>query len=412
MATIKKLIKIQGYIGLYFNDQHNIFDTKEVSVSQLNKKVKPPYIIFSRFYDNKKSVYQKYTITNNAKTTKRILDEISAERKMKQIEKSFETRKEAKILNDIFYDWIEYRKNQMSQKHYENNFWFFEKYIKDKIGKYKANDITTRQIQTIVNSILKEGKAPRTAKTVKDILSPTFKHGIKNKYCKNNPAEDIKIPKFDNQRYFTIEEEQAKKLYDIIMNYPDITIRGIFIFLLHGRRKKEVLRLRWENINISQKLYFLEDFKNKSRKNQIFPLSDIQMEILNKIGIKKTGYIFIKEDGNPYKDIRWHWDKIRKQLDFYIKLHDLRHLIGFIAVNQGVPLKAISKTLGHSNTQITERYSNVSIDLVRETLDTVFDTIEHKDMHNVSKSKKLEQLKALFPDKSNEELIKVLEILS
>ena len=411
MATIKKLIKIQGYTGLYFNNQHNIFDTKEISIVQINKKVKPPYIIFSRFYDNKKSVYQKYTITNNAKTTKRILDEISAERKLKQIEKSFGARKEAKILNDVFYEWIEYKKNQNSQKHSQNNIWFFERYIKDKIGKYRADDVTLKQIQTIVNSLLNDGKAPRTAKTVKDILSPVFKYGIKNKYCKSNPAVDVEIPKFDNQRYFTIEEEQAKKLYDTIVNYPTITIRGIFIFLMHGRRKQEVLGLKWENIDIHQKLYSLEALENKSRKNQIFPLSSMQIEILEKIGIKKTGYIFVKKDGNPYKDIRSPWSKIRQQLDFYIKLHDLRHLIGFIAVNEGVPLKAISKTLGHSNTQITERYSNVSIGMVKETLDTVFGTIKHKNI-NSSKNKKLEQLKALFPDKSDNELIKVLEILS
>ena len=411
MATIKKLIKIQGYTGLYFNNQHNIFDTKEVSIVQINKKVKPPYIIFSRFYDNKKSVYQKYTITNNAKTTKRILDEISAERKLKQIEKSFGARKEAKILNDVFYEWIEYKKNQNSQEHSQNNVWFFEKYIKEKIGKYRADDITLKQIQTIVNSLLNTGKAPRTAKTVKDILSPVFNHGVKNKYCKSNPAVDVEIPKFDNQRYFTIEEEQAKKLYDTIVNYPIITIRGIFIFLMHGRRKQEVLRLKWENIDIHQKLYSLKALENKSRKNQIFPLSSMQIEILEKIGIKKNGYIFVKKDGNPYKDIRSHWNKIRQQLDFYIKLHDLRHLIGFIAVNEGVPLKAISKTLGHSNTQITERYSNVSIGMVKETLDTVFGTIEHKNT-NSSKNKKLEQLKALFPDKSDNELMKVLETLS
>ena len=56
-------------------------------------------------------------------------------------------------------------------------------------------------------------------------------------------------------------------------------------------------------------------------------------------------------------------------------MHDLRHLIGFIAVNAGVSLELISKTLGHSNAQITQRYSNVKIQGVEDTLNTVFNIL-------------------------------------
>ena len=159
---------------------------------------------------------------------------------------------------------------------------------------------------------MNKGKAPRTVKTVKDILSPVFEYSKKNDYCEINPAKDVEIPKFDNQRYFTIEDENAQKLYNIIINYQNLAIKGIFIFLLHGRRKSEVLNLKWENINISQKLYYLEDWQNKSRKKQAFPLSELQIQVLEEIGIQKNGYIFLKENGEPYKDIRHHWNKITK----------------------------------------------------------------------------------------------------
>jgi integrase len=408
MGIIKNIVKIKGYTGLYFNDTNGIFN-KEVSVSQISKKVKPPYIIYSRFYNNRKSVYEKYTILNNAKTVKKILDEISAERKIKQIEKNFKAKNEFKTLNQIFYEWIEFRKSQIAEQHYKNNISFYKKYIQDTIGRYKADDVNIIHIQKIVNFILENrGNSPRTAKTVKDILSPTFKFGIRNNYCRNNPANDINIPKFDNQRYFTIETKQAQKIYDIIIHYPKLSVKGIFIFLLHGRRKKEVLNLKWENINISQKLYTLRDRQNKSRKNLVFPLSNLQIQILKEIGIRDKGYIFTQDNGEPYKDIRWHWDKIREQLDFDIRLHDLRHLIGYIAVNKGISLKAISKTLGHSNIQITERYSNISINMIEETLNTVFDTIENKPSNIEDK---ISKLKNLFPGKTTDELKKIIDLL-
>lgn len=409
MALLEKLVKISNYTGLYLQDSNCVFtNQKEISTNDIQKKIKPPYTICVRFYEGKKSVYDQYSITNNTKTVKKICDEISAQRKIKQIEKTFKTKDTSRTLNQIFDEYIEYKKNSISKDHYTGTKYSYDAHLREEIGDLKINNITTKKIQNIVNTLLNKGKAPRTVKTVKDILSPIFEYSKKNDYCEINPAKDVEIPKFDNQRYFTIEDENAQKLYNIIINYQNPAIKGIFIFLLHGRRKSEVLNLKWENINISQKLYYLEDWQNKSRKKQAFPLSELQIQVLEEIGIQKNGYIFLKEDGEPYKDIRHHWNKITKELEVKIRLHDLRHLIGFIAVNEGVSLAAISKTLGHSNMQITERYSNVKIQAVKETLDKVFDVF---DENKIKKNDKLEKLKTLFPDKSEDELLEVINIL-
>ena len=80
----------------------------------------------------------------------------------------------------------------------------------------------------------------------------------------------------------------------------------------------------------------------------------------------------------------------------------------FIAVNEGVPLAAISKTLGHSNMQITERYSNVRIEAVNETLDKVFSAVDKGEKLIDTKLKKLRNL---FPDKTDEELLIVVKVL-
>ena len=409
MALLKQLVKIQKYTGLYFQDNENIFENKkEVSVADIQKTSKPPYTICVRFYEGKKSVYDQFPIINNTKTVKKVCDEISAQRKIKQIEKTFKSKDLSKSLNQIFDEYIEHRKNSISKKHYQVTKYAYSANIRDKIGNLKASQITTQKIQKIVNELLEQEKKPRTVKTVKDILSPVFEYGCKNGYCNENPAKEVEIPKFDNQIYFTIEDDKAQKLYETIVNYPFIGIRGIFIFLLHGRRKNEVLKLKWENINVAQKLYSLCDWQNKSRKNLVFPLSELQLQVLEEIGIKNRGYIFLKDDGKPYQDIRYHWDAIRNEIDLNIRLHDLRHLIGFIAVNEGVPLAAVSKTLGHSNMQITERYSNVKIKVIGETLDTVFNAI---NKNSEKKNGKLEKLKSLFPNKTDEELQQIINIL-
>ena len=85
MALLKKLVKISTYTGLYFQDENDIFTNQiEISIADIQKKIKPPYTLFSRFYEGKKSVYIPYPVTNNTKTLKRICDELSAQRKIQQ----------------------------------------------------------------------------------------------------------------------------------------------------------------------------------------------------------------------------------------------------------------------------------------------------------------------------------------
>jgi succinylglutamate desuccinylase len=86
-------------------------------------------------------------------------------------------------------------------------------------------------------------------------------------------------------------------------------------------------------------------------------------------------------------------------------------LIGYFAVKQGVSLKAISETLGHSNTQVTERYSNVAIGMIEDTLNKVFDAIDNKKANDTISNDKLDKLKLLFPDKTEEELNEVIDLL-
>ena len=376
MAISDKLVKIADYTGLYLKDDDKLFvDLANIEVVNIQKKIKPPYTIVVRFYDGKKAVYKQYHIINMTKTVKRICDEISAERQIQQIEKSFKSRQIEKTLNQIFDEWIEFRRHNISEHHYKSTISSYNAHIRDVIGKLNIKKITTKQIQKIVNDLLAGGKAPRTTKTIKDILSPIFEYSIKNSYCEHNKAKDVEIVKFDNKKYFTIEIDKARELYEKIINYHNPVIRCIFIFLLHGRRKNEILKLKWENINLSQNLYFLADKDNKSRKQLTFPLRELQVKALEDIGIKQKGYIFLKEDGTIYSDLKYQWNQIKQQLNFDIKLHDLRHLIGFIAVNAGVSLELISKTLGHSNAQITQRYSNVKIQGVEDTLNTVFNVL-------------------------------------
>lgn len=369
---MKNLVKIKGYKGIYLVDKKGVFKgSNELNTSEIQRKITPPYELAVRYYENKNSVYKTHIVPNNTSTLRANCEKLVAHRTEMKFDKKYKITEPK--LDAVFEAWLQTRKNVISQNHFKTLILNYNAHIKGAIGAKKIKELCLKDMQSIVNSILERGKAPRTAKTIKDILSPIFEFGVKNGYVKRNLAREIQIPKFDNKRYFEISDEDLARLYEAIFNYENLVVRAIFVFLLHGRRKSEVTGLKWENIDLQNKIYTLPYDKNKSRRNLQFPLKEAQIQALQAIGIKSEGFVFTQENGKPYGDIRWHWEKIKSVLSKPMRIHDFRHLLGFLGVNKGLALEAIGKTLGHSSYQVTQRYANVTQDTVSKALDEILD---------------------------------------
>lgn len=85
------------------------------------------------------------------------------------------------------------------------------------------------------------------------------------------------------------------------------------------------------------------------------------------------GYISVWEDGR-FKEPGYVSKKFHKMLlknpDLpLIRFHDLRHSCASLLVQAGIPIKIISKILGHSQINITmDLYANINIDAEKEAI--------------------------------------------
>ena len=90
-----------------------------------------------------------------------------------------------------------------------------------------------------------------------------------------------------------------------------------------------------------------------------------------------SGYIFRGNGSTSYissTGIHFQWRNIRALAGLpKMRLHDIRHLIGFMGVNSGYSLEQIGSVLGHSSTATTKRYSNIKSDSAKEVLSHMFD---------------------------------------
>jgi len=251
-------------------------------------------------------------------------------------------------------------------------------HFKSRFGNLKINNIQTIDIQHFANDQLKT-KAPKSVDNYLADLSAIFKFAIRNKFVFNNPVQNVDKPKYDNTLEYPLNLEESKRLFTTIINFNEPLYRGIFTFLLHGRRKNEVLSLTWDMINLENRTYEIGYAINKAKRNMSYIITDELYEILIDIE-PKEGYVFKSlVTGKKIDNLRWAWKRILSKANIAkdVRVHDLRHLIGEISLNEtDNSMEVVAAILGHSSTRPTRRYAKVQQKVAAAGLKKVFDRLK------------------------------------
>lgn len=320
----------------------------------------------------------------------------------------------------VFDMYIKYKLEQYSNREDKNEYkdkptiLFHNKWLTSIINK-PIGMIDEEDIQRAVSTIKKAGRSERTSRSVYQYVNPVFKY-FNMKAAKfglyiPSPALQVDLPPLNNERGLDLTLDEIKKLFNELKNYPITPVREIFMFLMHGRRLAEVTTLDWSDINFEENTYTVRALNNKARVMMTYHLSDRLKEVLEGIGIRESGYIFpkINNKNEPYSNntMKGHWQNRP------IVLHQIRNCIAtYLKNSMGIGDDIAGAILGHKqNKTITSRYGKINYysfgKVVDEMLDNIFDeqTIQPID------TEKINQLRLLFPDKTDEELIEVLYIL-
>lgn len=160
--------------------------------------------------------------------------------------------------------------------------------------------------------------------------------------------------KSDVNHYLNFDEELRKRLFNAIVNIPFIDYRVMFFFLLQGRRKAEVLKLKWSDVDLELSKYVIQDKNSKTCDRQEYLLDDAllsELKALKQLSGNNEYVLTNPKTNTKFADIpRRFWEHIKEQAGIdNMRIHDFRYLLGFTMVNTGVPLESIGKALGHKN---------------------------------------------------------------
>ena len=138
----------------------------------------------------------------------------------------------------------------------------YKNYLSNAFNKMIIDDITETHIQNLINEAIEKKKKPTTIKTIKLVMQPLLEV---NDVMLN--WKKIVFPKHTSERKFKGSDEEAMKIAKALLTYEHPILRGIFAFLLTGRRVNEVLQLKHEHVNYKNNTFVIPAENSKIEKN-------------------------------------------------------------------------------------------------------------------------------------------------
>ena len=246
-----------------------------------------------------------------------------------------------------------------------------DRHILPNWGRIKIKSIKRSEI-TSFHTKLGE-TSPYEANRILALLSKMFEMAKQWGYLEENapnPAQKIeKFPEEERDRW--LNQEELPRLVKASDRDPNDYVRAaMWMYLLTGLRRSELLQLKWSDIDPTRNEIKLLD--TKAGRPHYVPLSLEAIKLLNTIP---------RWDGNPFifpaaikgkslVNIGKPWGRIRKEANLEdVRLHDLRRTVGSWLAQSGKSLHLIGRVLGHSNASTTKIYARFAQDHVKSALE-------------------------------------------
>lgn len=209
-----------------------------------------------------------------------------------------------------------------------------------------------------------------------------FRWCVQHGYMQDNPADDIELPKLEKKLPPKLTKQEALKILETVYNYPykykflrhrNYAIFSTFLFA--GLRKKELLNLKYNDVDLENLSIFV--YQGKGSKDRVVPISSRLAECLDKYinernRLNKTCPEFFaslnRNMGFTDIGIRRLVRKIKEASGINFSIHKLRHTFATLMLEGGCDIYSLSRMMGHSDIKTTTIYLAASAEHLRSQI--------------------------------------------
>ncbi len=204
-------------------------------------------------------------------------------------------------------------------------------------------------------------------------LNSMLNKAVAEGYLLKNPCMGIKRFRLPQKQPVFFSELEFELL---LSKVKENDLKDIFVFASQtGLRQMELLTLQWNQINFKDRFLILDNSKHitKSKKVRTVPLSLRALQILTERDLKKNSdFVFTYKNKPINQTTICHKFKQyvnEAKINPKINFHSLRHTFASWLVQRGVSIFQVSKLLGHSSVNVTQIYSHLRNEDLRNAID-------------------------------------------
>ena len=223
------------------------------------------------------------------------------------------------------------------------------------------NDITYRQLQSIIDHMLSTGLSYSSCKKVRTLISQLFDYAIINDWCTTNYAKFLNLGHNKPVRPHKPFTTQAiNRLWHLSSPLHDIPL----ILLYTGMRASELINLKARDVNRKQRTIKITSAKTKSGIRTI-PIHDRIWPIIE----RRLHTIYVIQECRTYLSLSREFDKAMKSINAKHTTHDCRHTFATRLDNECANYNAKRLLLGHASGNVTDGiYTHKSLGQLRKAI--------------------------------------------
>lgn len=260
----------------------------------------------------------------------------------------------------------------------------FKVHLIPKFGERRLCDISRRDIE-LHHTAMRQSHTAATANRHLALLSALLSKAQEWGRLDRNPAAGLKAFKETNQRQRFLSTDEIGRIYAAMESEPNQTaVAALKLLLLSGTRREESLQARWENVDLNTGQWWLPVTKNG--RGRYVTLNDDAKALLAAQPSRGTSpWVFPGRDGDkPLNNPRKAFSRVLAAAGVeHTRIHDLRHSFASLAVNSGATLYEVQGMLGHSTSQMTQRYAHLADSGLRRASQAVADVVSAAVRKNV-----------------------------
>jgi integrase len=276
------------------------------------------------------------------------------------------------LVDEVWAKYLSWAKD--NKKSWKDDEFRWKHHVETKFKGKKMDAITAFDVQRVINSMKsKKDYAPATIKHVivliKRVCNWSIEMGL---YEGVNPASKIKLPKLNNEITECLTKTEITRLLRILDGWRNQMAALLIQFALFtGLRRGELFNLKWRDVDLDNGWIDLRETKGGT--DNTLPVSEKALDVLHKAKLlapsRECPYVFPNRCGNRRTTIGNTWTRIKKaaSLPQNFRFHGLRHTFAsYLASSGKISQYTLQKLLTHKTPQMTQRYSHLFDETLRE----------------------------------------------